>query len=952
MKDFFKKILAWKYGKVTLWSAAGAVVVAVAVVIALCAIGPKDPGKPTDPTGGSSMDGGNNGGSDTNNGGNTDNGGSANNGGNTDNGNTNTGDNSGNGNTGNGDNTGDGNTGSTDATTPTTPTTPEDNVNNSTGDTATDAEGALTFYKTSSHGASLTVSPGKTVAYSVVVTNSGSGSKAVTVTEEIPAIAEYVSGCDKVSGNQMKWEFTLGAKESKTITYTLKAKDDKANLGKAFQTNAKVNDVAVPFHSIYVERTLGNEDQRIMKIAIDAFRQSTNFNNLELARWMYYVAFSQSIAYHDADDKTMTPAAVLDSIYKGAGASGGTDDDGEEAGSAAVKFADLVIPTLFGGKGVTAAQTGKFMGVQATQVTKDALMAGDVILVQESASDVTGKAYIFNGTKLFLLGDGVEDVNTDNVLKALPNANRYAALRASFELPNRIDYIDPVPLNLTDGQKAMIATAESYVLRGDRGQYDVGTSMGPDTRYTHGQGSPEEYTTDYWRYTNCSDFTYNCAFFGLGYSGGNNYHTKNIMTTAKSQGIFYYTLTGNETETQRKAIEKEFFEKLQPGDVIDVRRGTASGHAMLYAGNELIIHSTGANYKPSGSGSGGSGLSYGVETYEATFRYRHLRDLFNPNASASTYIFSGKVTEVGIYRPLAKFTGKVPAEGMNRVNNLRGIAVEKLGSLYFGQSANVGDEITYTFRLLNSNDVSKTVDITDVIPNGTTLVSSSGWTVSGTNLSCKVTIAAGEQKEVSYKVKVGSSVPDGKIVSDSAKVGGVTVKASTLFVANTLTSAQQQTLLNTVNSLKSSSLKGLELANEIYKVAFGTEKVFDYTNVSDFYKQIFEKKSGESKSTLIDNQYYKMVAPGLYGGRSFKCDDDTAYGRMSRFVRNHNLMVGDIIIGRYSSATSFYLYLGGDTILDLKTNEIDSLGANARLERIYGYTYYYAVLRPSRLLDI
>ena len=40
MKEFFNKILAWKYGKVTLWSAAGAVVVAVAVVIALCAVGP------------------------------------------------------------------------------------------------------------------------------------------------------------------------------------------------------------------------------------------------------------------------------------------------------------------------------------------------------------------------------------------------------------------------------------------------------------------------------------------------------------------------------------------------------------------------------------------------------------------------------------------------------------------------------------------------------------------------------------------------------------------------------------------------------------------------------------------------------------------------------------------------------------------------------------------------
>ena len=847
-------------------------------------------------------------------------------------------------------------TGATNPTEPTgatNPTTPEDNVNNAIGDTVTDSEGTLSFYKTSSHGASLTVSPGKMVAYSVVVTNSGADSKAVTVTEEIPEIAEYVSGCDGVNGNQMKWEFTLGAKESKTVTYTLKAKDDKANLGKALQTNAKVNNVAVPFHSIYVERTLGNQDQRIMKIAIDAFRQSTNFNELELARWMYYVAFTQSISYHDANDKTMTPAAVLEQIYTDAGASGGTDDDGEEVGSDAVKFADLVAPTLFGGKGVTAAQASKFMGVQAAKVTKDSLLSGDLLLVQESASDATGKAYIYNGIKLFMLGDGVEDVNTDTILNALPNANRYAVLRASFELPNRIDYLDPVELNLTDAQKAVIATAEAYLLRGDRGQYDVGTTMGPDTRYTHGQGSPEEYTTDYWRYSNCSDFTYNCAYFGLGYSGGINYHTTHIMKTAKSQGIFYYALTGQETEAKREAIEKEFFETLQPGDVIDIRRSNSSGHAMLYLGNELIIHSTGGNYKPSGSGSGGSGLSYGVETYEATFRYRHARDLFNPNSIASTYIFSGKVTEIGIYRPLAKFNGKVPAESMNRVNNLRGIAVEKIGSLYFGQSANVGDEITYTFRLLNANDVSKTVDITDVIPNGTTLVSSSGWTVNGTNLSCQVTIAAGEQMEVSYTVKVGSDVPDGKIVSNSAKVGGVTVKASTLFVANTLTSAQQQTLLDAVNSLSGSSLRGLELANEIYKTAFGVENIFDYTTVKDFYKQMYEKKSGDDKYTFIDNRYYDMVAPGLYGGRRFKCDDDTAYGKLSRFIRDHHLIVGDVVLGRYSDNTSLYIYLGNNVFLDLSTNKIDTFGdANRRLERIYGYVYYYAVLRPSRVLDI
>ena len=48
---------AWKYSNIALWSAAGIAVAAVAVVIALCAVGPKGNDTPTLPTGGSSMDG-------------------------------------------------------------------------------------------------------------------------------------------------------------------------------------------------------------------------------------------------------------------------------------------------------------------------------------------------------------------------------------------------------------------------------------------------------------------------------------------------------------------------------------------------------------------------------------------------------------------------------------------------------------------------------------------------------------------------------------------------------------------------------------------------------------------------------------------------------------------------------------------------------------------------------
>ena len=280
------------------------------------------------------------------------------------------------------------------------------------------------------------------------------------------------------------------------------------------------------------------------------------------------------------------------------------------------------------------------------------------------------------------------------------------------------------------------------------------------------------------------------------------------------------------------------------------------------------------------------------------------------------------------------------------MNNLQGVAVEKVASKAFGQTINTGEELTYTIKLLNASDVFKTLDITDVVPTGTTLVSSSGWTVSGTNLSCKVTIPAGEKKEVSFTVKVGASVPNNKIESKSAKVGGVSVRSSDIFVAKTLTNAQQQAIINAVKSLSGSSKTGLELANEIHKVALGVDKVFEHTTLSTFHSQLVVDKA------LADNQYGAMVAPGLNGGRNFNCVDSGKYGELSRLPREHNLIVGDILFGRTSSSNNVFIYLGDGICWSLNNNKIDTYNANTvdvntRMEYIFGYKNYWAILRPS-----
>ena len=149
-------------------------------------------------------------------------------------------------------------------------------------------------------------------------------------------------------------------------------------------------------------------------------------------------------------------------------------------------------------------------------------------------------------------------------------------------MTNRISYKDDLTDTFTDAQKAVIATAEAYVLRGDRGQYDASSNMRPDDVHEHGKNAPEDYTSDSWKYIHCAKMTYDACYFGLGLDNGTNSHTRRIIERTVNDNLFYYALTGRETPEQQKAMREEFFSTLQPGDVICIRRLNDSGHAMLY----------------------------------------------------------------------------------------------------------------------------------------------------------------------------------------------------------------------------------------------------------------------------------------------------------------------------------------------------------------------------------
>ena len=97
-----------------------------------------------------------------------------------------------------------------------------------------------------------------------------------------------------------------------------------------------------------------------------------------------------------------------------------------------------------------------------------------------------------------------------------------------------------------------------------------------------------------------------------------------------------------------------------------------------------------------------------------------------------------------------------------------------------------------------------------------------------------------------------------------------------------------------------------------------------------------------------------MVAPTLYGGRKYYTPQKyTSTSKVntdrSRLPREQALVVGDVLVVRFSSSNGMYLYVGGDHFVSLGSASMasDSYSVTVRLMRMMSVGNYYAVLRPS-----
>jgi len=495
---------------------------------------------------------------------------------------------------------------------------------------------------------------------------------------------------------------------------------------------------------------------------------------------------------------------------------------------------------------------------------------------------------------------------------------------------------------MSDLQKAVVITAESYYLRGKRAQYDQynltsKSSSGVKNvgRRLTGIKAPEDYTSQNYGYTDCSGFVYDVYNFALDMPITDGERNTKAFCAGSVHTILQEYPEKNFsalTEEELAAKEKAFTDTLQPGDIIVYRKaGNSAGHAMLYVGNGMMIHSTGSTYN----------FSTGADKVEknGTYLYESIQStLLLP--SSSRYLFD-KYTYI-IMRPLDRFTGEIPADTLSRMELMRGVVAEKLSSHTYGQTANPGDTVTYTFKITNKSNVDKTLTVTDTLSPYTAYVSGA-QSAAGNTLSWTVTVAAGKTEEISYSVQVNTDAPLGEYIASNSSISGIAVNCQRFKIAKTLSAEQQAAFAEKVTELTGSGLVGIPLINTVYEQALG-KTVFTQQTTDALWADLVTAKSSDYVLNP-EGALYNMIAPSLYGGRNL-CELDIStltVQERTRLLIASLLVPGDILL----ADDALYIFTGDNMI---KISGTKALPMGTAITQTTLANKRFVVLRPSTVL--
>ena len=154
------------------------------------------------------------------------------------------------------------------------------------------------------------------------------------------------------------------------------------------------------------------------------------------------------------------------------------------------------------------------------------------------------------------------------------------------------------------------------------------------------------------------------------------------------------------------------------------------------------------------------------------------------------------------------------------------LSVEKSSTRDKDRTVHPGDKISYVFAVENPTAFRKTVEISDTLPENTTLVGGD-FTEKDGKLSLSATVKGKETGYFSYTVRVSEdeSLIGSPIVSNGATALGAVLSCDTLYIGRTLNETDREKFAYALHAMLDSEMKGKELFR-FHAHSFGQHAIF------------------------------------------------------------------------------------------------------------------------------
>ena len=288
--------------------------------------------------------------------------------------------------------------------------------------------------KLCSHSTGWTAGPGDRITYQFAVTNKNDKEVTVVIEDTVPALTtlETFDKTEVCSAEEdrLYWKLTVPANTTSSLSYQVKVKED-AKPGQSITADkATVGGVSVPCPSVFVARTLTQQEQDDLRAAVTELTGSQMLRGVELVNALY--------------SKVLKVDSILPDDYAGIKESMFQTFEELSNINGESPYANAIAPGLFGGRnllqrGMAMDNLTQYMRMENIRTRLpygNQLVAGDILIGELGPEETDRVMYLFLGDQMLnlLSGKEVEYLPTQDCLNPVMSYKWFVILRPSMLL--------------------------------------------------------------------------------------------------------------------------------------------------------------------------------------------------------------------------------------------------------------------------------------------------------------------------------------------------------------------------------------------------------------------------------------------------------------------------------------------------------------------------------------